>query len=266
MKPLVPQPDWPESWKLSYHYDRLELYGDRSHRGYALGYAARRKATLALVASAARPPARVLDLAAAQGNFSLALAELGYDVTWNDLRGELEGYVRLKHEKGSLRFAPGNVFELGNVEPFDLVLMTEVLEHVAHPDDFLRRVSGLVKPGGHIVMTTPNGEYVRNTLPRFSDCPDPSIFEERQFQPDGDGHIFLLHEDELKRLSAAAGLKLESLNLFANLLTSGHMKLERLLRILPESWVQAIEESSLRLPWPLRKKLHVGFAALLAKA
>ena len=38
----------------------------------------------------------MLDLAAGQGNFSLALAERGYRVTWNDLRGDLEGYVRLK--------------------------------------------------------------------------------------------------------------------------------------------------------------------------
>jgi 2-polyprenyl-3-methyl-5-hydroxy-6-metoxy-1,4-benzoquinol methylase len=65
----------------------------------------------------------ILDVAAAQGNYTVALAELGYDVTWNDIREDLAGYVRLKLEHGRIDFAPGNVFELSFPAPFDGLLI-----------------------------------------------------------------------------------------------------------------------------------------------
>jgi 2-polyprenyl-3-methyl-5-hydroxy-6-metoxy-1,4-benzoquinol methylase len=80
-------------------------YGEVRNRGYCYAYDNRRKCPLRLVTQAVPPGARILDIAAAQGNFSLQLAEMGYDVTWNDLHEELSGYVRLKHERGMLRFA-----------------------------------------------------------------------------------------------------------------------------------------------------------------
>ena len=195
MRRVRPQERWPESWKLSYVYDLEEVYGEISNRGYAYAYRERRQHTLDLVADVLPPGARILDIAAAQGNFSLALAEMGYHVTWNDLRAELADYVRLKYERGDLDFSPGNAFDLKFDEPFDAVLITEVIEHVAHPDQFLANTARLVRTGGYIVLTTPNGAYFRNTLPRFSDCVDPTIYEGGQFKPNADGHIFLLHPD-----------------------------------------------------------------------
>lgn len=265
MKRVTPGPDWPESWRTSYPYDQLELYGDTSCRGYGYAYANRRAVTLELVSQVAAPGARVLDVAAAQGNFSLALAEAGYDVTWNDLRAELADYVKLKHEKGILHFAPGNVFEVPFEALFDVVLITEVIEHVAHPDQFLARIATLVKPGGHIVMTTPNGGYVQNRLPRFSDCPDPERFESVQFGPDGEDHIFLLHEDEIRPLAEKAGLTVVTLKLFTNPLTNGFMKTERLLQFVPGPLVRLAEGLSQALPAPLARRVHTAMAVLLQR-
>src|SRR4051794_8364905 len=209
MKRVEPQPDWPQSWKESYFYDQSEIYGEITNYGYAYGYENRREKTLGLLTEALTPGARILDLAAAQGNFSLTLAERGFDVTWNDLRAELADYVRLKHEHGKIEFAPGNAFDLAFPVRFDALLITEIIEHVAHPDDFLAKAATLVRPGGYIVMTTPNGGYFRNRLPKFSDCPDPSAFESIQFKPNADGHIFLLHVDEIEPLARRAGLVVE---------------------------------------------------------
>jgi len=254
MKRIELDPSWPQSWKESYSYDQSEIYGRISHRGYAYAYENRHRETLRLLTEVLTPGARVLDIAAAQGNFSLALAELGFEVTWNDLRTELADYVRLKYERGKIEYAAGNAFELRFPSLFDAVLITEVIEHVAHPDEFLAKAASLVRPGGYIVMTTPNGGYFKNRLPKFSECADPSIFETVQFKPDSDGHIFLLHVDEIEPLARRADLTVEKIVLFTNPLTAGHVKTEHLLKVLPRPLVRVAEKASLALPSALKRK------------
>src|ERR1051325_622938 len=261
MKRIEPRPDWPQSWKESFFYDQSEIYGEISHHGYAYAYENRRRETLRVLTEVLSPGARILDIAAAQGNFSLALAELGFDVTWNDLRADLADYVRLKYERGKIDYAAGNAFELKFPSLFDAVLITEVIEHVAHPDDFLVKAAALVRPGGYIVMTTPNGGYFKNTLPKFSECADPAVFESVQFKPNADGHIFLLHTDEIEPLAQRAGLTLDKIALFTNPLTAGHLKTEGLLKILPRGVVSLAEGATGFLPGGLKKKLLVQMAA-----
>jgi len=142
MKKLIYKKDWPESWKSSYKYDLIEIYGDKSNKGYSYAYDKRREAVLNFISSIAKPRAKILDVAAAQGNFSLTLAERGYDVVWNDIRNDLDGYVKLKCEKGKIKYLPGNIFDLNFKDKFDVVLATEIIEHVAHPDLFLEKISG----------------------------------------------------------------------------------------------------------------------------
>ena len=266
MKRVEPTPEWPQLWKESYFYDQSEIYGLITNYGYAYGYANRREKTLELLTEALAPGARILDIAAAQGNFSLALAELGFEVTWNDLRAELADYVRMKYERGKIEYAPGNVFELNFSAPFDAVLMTEVIEHVAHPDEFLAKIAALVRPGGCIVMTTPNGGYFKNRLPKFSECADPAAFEAMQFKPNADGHIFLLHTDEIEPLARRAGLSVEKIVLFTNPLTTGHVKTESLLRIIPRSLVRLGESASAALPAALQKKTMFEIGARFRKS
>jgi 2-polyprenyl-6-hydroxyphenyl methylase/3-demethylubiquinone-9 3-methyltransferase len=211
----------------------------------------------------ASPSASILDVAAAQGNFTLTLAEMGYDVTWNDLREELVGYVQLKHERGAVHFAPGNIFTTRFGRQFDVVLATEIIEHVAHPDQFLMTVAALTKPNGYIIMTTPNGEYFRYRLPRFSDCADPSAFEASQFKPNSDGHIFLLHQDELVALTRRAGLSVLECQLLSNPLTSGHVKLGTILSFLPTRVVLRAERLTQALPGSVKRRVHAQFAVLM---
>lgn len=260
MRRLQVDDAWPESWRYSYAYDLQEVYGEIARYGYAYAYQARRDAALALLCASVPPGSRVLDVAAAQGNFTVALAERGYDVTWNDLRADLAGYVELKRERGVVRYAPGNVFELEVERPFDAVLATEIIEHVAHPGAFLAGLATLIRPGGVIVVTTPNGAYLRHHHPRFSDCPDPSVYESMQFKPDADGHIFLLHPDEIPAIAESAGLQVEELRLFANPLTSGHLGMERLLRALPRPVVAGCERVTGHLPFMLRSRVSSHIA------
>jgi 2-polyprenyl-6-hydroxyphenyl methylase/3-demethylubiquinone-9 3-methyltransferase len=256
---------WPESWKTSYPYDLLEVFGQTAWRGYAYAYANRRAAVFDLIARVARPGARILDVAAAQGNYSLALAEAGYRVTWNDIRADLVDYVKLKYERGDIDYAPGDVFELGFGAEFDVVVVAEVIEHVAHPDRFLAKIAHFVRPGGAIVLTTPNGRYVRFNLPKFSDCADPSLYEAVQFGPNAGDHIFLLHRDEIEGLARGAGLRVEEVRLLNNVLTNGHVRTGLALRFLPASLVRGVERFTAHLPEPARDRLNASFAVLFVK-
>ena len=265
MKRIYPNPEWPESWELSYAYDLLEIYNAKTSLGYAYAYEKRFTTTIGLIESALPPGSSIIDIAAAQGNFSLALAEHGYKVLWNDLRGELADYVKLKYEKGDIEFLAGNAFDLNLGEQFDCVLISEVIEHVAHPDQFLANAAAIAKPGGIVVMSTPNGCYFRNNLPKFSECPDPSIFESQQFKPNSDGHIFLLWPDEIQWLSAQSGLTIESIVYHTNPLTAGHVKLERALRVLPKRSVRFLENATALLPFSIRTRVTTGSVTLFRK-
>ena len=258
-------PHSPESWQEVYRYDLMEVYGELSCRGHSYAYNNRFENVIELIQQVAQPEAKILDVAASQGNYSLRLAELGYEVTWNDLREELVDYVKLKYEQGTIHYAPGNLFSLGFEACFDLVLIAEIIEHVAHPDEFLQKIAQLVKPGGYIVMTTPNGEYIRHNLPKFSECPDPSQFEAMQFGPNSDGHIFLLHLDEIPALVEQANLSIVETRLFTNSLTNGHIKLENLLKVMPKSWVDSFEKFTGSLPLSWQRKLHKGMAVLMQR-
>lgn len=113
-------------------------------------------------------------------------------------------------------------------------------------------------------MTTPNGAYIRNELPRFSDCPDPSIYGSIQFKPNADGHIFLMHGDEVFRLAREAGLTVSHLSYSTNFLTAGYAGTRRLVSVLPRRVVQALERtSSARLPGAIAQKVNVSMLAVL---
>jgi len=243
----------------------MEVFGGGRNVGYAYSYEQRAIATLKLVREVSSAGARILDVAAAQGNFTLRMAEGGYRVTWNDLRSELQPYVRSKHERGDVEYRPGNILELRFDTQFDTILVAEVIEHVAHPDQFLAAIVDLVKPGGHIVLTTPNGAYFRNRSPRFSETRDPAIFESMQFQPDADGHIFLLHDDEIAALAAFVGLEVCSIQFLVSPILKGALGLAAVTRYLPRWFIKALDSLVRLLPGKLRRVLLMQLVILLKK-
>ena len=56
-------------------------------------------------------------------------------------------YVKKKYEYGEITYAPGNVLDLKFEKPFNLILIAEIIEHVAYPNVFLQKIAKLVAPG-----------------------------------------------------------------------------------------------------------------------
>ncbi len=103
----------------------------------------------------ALPAGRMLDVGCTTGDWALHWRGRGWDVAGIDID---RAYVDAARERG----LDARLCDL-NVEPvpfpdasFDLVFAGEVIEHLVDTDGFLREMGRMVRPGGHLLITTPN--------------------------------------------------------------------------------------------------------------
>jgi len=102
----------------------------------------------------------VLDIAAGEGAFSKRLFDNGFCVDSVDIDHENFKY------NGTIPFVKIDLnnaqnlgeFILQNKERYDIVVSMETIEHLENPWMFLRSLKEVVKPGGYIVLSTPNIE------------------------------------------------------------------------------------------------------------
>jgi 2-polyprenyl-3-methyl-5-hydroxy-6-metoxy-1,4-benzoquinol methylase len=83
----------------------------------------------------------------------------------------------------------------------DAVTAIEVIEHLENPREFMRKLVRVAKPGGWIVVTTPNQLSLLSLL---------TLIVKHHFQAFQDGdypmHLTALLEVDLRRIAAEAGL------------------------------------------------------------
>jgi glycosyltransferase involved in cell wall biosynthesis/SAM-dependent methyltransferase len=101
----------------------------------------------------------VLDVGCGTGvMLTLPLASLGYRVTGVDLHADSIAAASALNPYPHAAFLCGAPEALLERETrYDAVVASEVLEHTADPLAFLRSLRGLLRPGGILVLTTPNG-------------------------------------------------------------------------------------------------------------
>lgn len=202
-------------------------FGWKFGRGWPPSYSAfgRMRFLLAVQDALDLQPQSVLEVAAGGGGLAACLAAAGCRVVINDLREQQTKEAIAEYATPNpLELAGGNLFDLSpeRLGRFDLVIASEVIEHVAHPLDLLIHLKKFLEPQGRVLLTTPNGSHFRNKLPTYGEVNDFSELESRQFKPDADGHLFLLTPKELTELAASAGLVVEQLNCWGTPLLSGH--------------------------------------------
>jgi SAM-dependent methyltransferase len=106
-----------------------------------------------IVKSALPQGASVLDLAAGSGAMCLRLKDIGMRPTGTDLVPE---NFRLH---GEVDFVTANLNdELPEAlrQGFDCVIATELIEHLENPRHLIRQCHDLLKPGGLLIVSTPN--------------------------------------------------------------------------------------------------------------
>ncbi len=184
--------------------DERHFYNPNRRKASVFSYFLRLEEVLDLV-DRFSPGKRVADMACAQGNFGLLLAERGYEVTAVDINPEFLKYAKKKYTGGSFQTVQANLIEFRDPKGFDCILLGEIIEHVAFPEALLRAAFENLKPGGICIVTTPNGEDFGSTLPTFKQVENLETLIPRQFHW-GD-HLFLYSLGELFELFQKTGLK-----------------------------------------------------------
>lgn len=252
MKTPVFNPEWPADVLAVYRHDLQEIWDPTIARQVWNQY--HNQLDIYLRIAGIGDPLDILDIGCAQGTLALMLAEQGHRVWAVDIRQRFLDYAASRYERGEVHFICGNALELDMPQRFDLIFANQIVEHLVYPLELTQRVAGWLKPGGRLVMTTPNGDYVKNALPSFSDLGDASQFEERQFSADGDGHFFAYREDELKEVFVKAGLAQVRLDFFETPFISGHLKLRFVHSFVPTRVLRFFDRVFLSIP-TLRKRL-----------
>lgn len=246
MKPPIFNPEWPEDVKALYRHDMQEMWDRSIAPQIWTQYHNQLEIYLSFAAEHGRQ--KILDVGCAQGTLTLLLAERGHDVKAVDIRQQFLKYAASRYEKGNIAFICGNVMEMEMDDSFDLIFANQIIEHLVYPLDLVKRLAGWLKPGGRLVMTTPNGGYLKSSLPFFSDLGDVSRYQDRQFTADGDGHFFAYSREELHNIYEKTGLSGISVSYFETPFISGHMKLRYLHGFVPVAILRFLDRILLKIP------------------
>jgi SAM-dependent methyltransferase len=101
----------------------------------------------------------VLDVGCGNGShLALPLVQDGFQITGIDSdEGSIEHARSMAHGISNARFFHGQVEALRASDQFDVVILSEVLEHLAEPQQLLAASAGHLAADGLLIVTVPNG-------------------------------------------------------------------------------------------------------------
>jgi 2-polyprenyl-3-methyl-5-hydroxy-6-metoxy-1,4-benzoquinol methylase len=97
---------------------------------------------------------RVLDMACGEGYGSEVLSRSAASVVGIDANPEAHEHARLRYVRQNLRFERDLVERF--MEPCDVVVLLQTIEHVRNPQEVLAHFRSLLAPGGVAYVSTPN--------------------------------------------------------------------------------------------------------------
>lgn len=186
------------------NFDKVEIDNPDKYNPSRLYYFDRLQSIISLIKRMFPNPDKIKigDFGCAQGNLSLILAELGYRVFAIDICSTFIEYSKMKYEKGEIDWIVGNIDSLefpANV--LDIAMLGELIEHCAYPEEIIGKTLKYIRPGGILILSTPNGSRIKTLKPTFKKVlgkEQRKMFEEKQFGPDGENHLFLFKLEEIK--------------------------------------------------------------------
>ncbi len=111
-----------------------------------------------------KPGARILDIGCGNGNIARGIGSLGYNVTGIDFSNSAINYAQSKNKLPNVTFAVRSAEEVTMQENYDAIICSEVLEHLHQPSSLVQTIARILRPGGVLVATVPNGTGPREML------------------------------------------------------------------------------------------------------
>lgn len=105
----------------------------------------------------------VLELGAGNGAFARKLASMGYNVT--AIEPSDDGFAQANKVTSEVCFVQASIYDnLSQTlnRKFDVLVSTEVIEHLTMPKELFAQASRLLKPGGTLIISTPYHGYLKN--------------------------------------------------------------------------------------------------------
>jgi 2-polyprenyl-6-hydroxyphenyl methylase/3-demethylubiquinone-9 3-methyltransferase len=149
-------------------------------------------------------PLRILDVGCGNGYWALRLASSGHRVVGID--ASAQRIERAREEVPSARFEQLDISEslLSDLheEPFDLVVSTEVVEHLFLPREWAAACLAALRPGGRLICSTPYHGYLKNLGIALTGRWDRHHHTLRSV-----GHIKFFSEAKLRQLLVETGFE-----------------------------------------------------------
>jgi 2-polyprenyl-3-methyl-5-hydroxy-6-metoxy-1,4-benzoquinol methylase len=107
---------------------------------------------------------KILEIGSGLGYLTYSLLKENYNATGLDIS---QTAVKQANETFGDHYICADLYEYSQHNPasFDIVILTEVIEHIDKPLDFIESILKLLKSGGRAIITTPNKTiYPTNTI------------------------------------------------------------------------------------------------------
>lgn len=114
--------------------------------------------------------ARIIELGSGLGYFTYSLNVAGYNVQGLDISLDA---VNNANKKFGDYYLCGDLFDFAeyNLDSYDIVIMTEVIEHLDDPKEFIKAIKRMLKSNGKLIFTTPNKSFYPNSISWYTDSP-----------------------------------------------------------------------------------------------
>ncbi len=142
----------------------------------------------------------VLDAGCGNGAIAMKISALGHQVTGIDISED--GIVIARKAHPRVRFEIASVYDdlHSIIDEVDVVVSSEVIEHLYDPQRYLDNMLSIIRPGGCVILTTPYHGYLKNlALSLFN------YWDKHHTVDWVGGHIKFFSENTLSKMLIEAG-------------------------------------------------------------